>query len=222
MDSEVVNLAELIEALFWLYAASSNNQRLLNECREALVAKGLLLAKNVEKIHELVYTYTPMKEESHRKAQRDTVEEAIERLLDRLSVEQKEGLLERLQKELGRQTDLSEIHGPKRTEPRHLYADMRARAFGSSEPSVDSLCEYVVSLSSAQATSFEEKKVIVRTVNYWKRELNLELAYQGQACTLSVKKDRGQGGFQLRDKTQRRNSLYAEYRFPPITFRRLG
>jgi hypothetical protein len=98
---------------------------------------------------------------------------------------------------------------------------MRSRAFGDAQPSIAGLRTYLRSLRGRTWPTYDEKRLVTKTLNHWKKHFDLEFVYQRQPCVLSVKQTgKTTTGFSLRAKDAARTQLYANARFPRVSLRR--
>ena len=112
--------------------------------------------------------------------------------------------------------DLPTLRAKQRAE---LYVVMKERVFGDASPSVARLRKFLKDFTARERTTYEEKKEVCKTVNFWKAELDLDLLYDGQVCRLSPKSPCGdRGGFILRVRG-RAGTIYSATAFPLLTVR---
>lgn len=97
---------------------------------------------------------------------------------------------------------------------------MRETVFGSSEPTIAGFRKYLRSLRRKRALSWEEKKNIVKTVNYWTHALGVQLVYEEMPQTLRVTRSDSEAKFQLRSDWSDLVTVYGWTEFPPISVRR--
>lgn len=101
-----------------------------------------------------------------------------------------------------------------------LHLAMKENVFGSAEPSLAGFRAYLKRLVKQTNTSYEEKKDICKTVNYWKERLAIDLLFDGRACTLAPKTAGSRlGGYKLRSADAQQDMLYARATFPRLTVR---
>lgn len=108
----------------------------------------------------------------------------------------------------------------KRAHEARLYEKMKARVFGSKEPSKRGFQSYLNRLhQSTESSSYEEKKEICRVVNFWTSKLSVHLVFGDEECSLGPKTSGSEkGGFQLKSR-KTGSSLYSLSKFPPLNLR---
>ena len=113
------------------------------------------------------------------------------------------------------------IDGINRLRNEQLATATKAEVFGDAEPSSAGFRAYLKRLRQQTDTTYEQKKVICRVVNFWKNELGLNFYYEGRACSLSPRTSGSKrGGYTLRASDSSRKYLYTKAPFPPFSVRK--
>lgn len=98
-----------------------------------------------------------------------------------------------------------------------LHSAMKERVFGQVEPSLAGFQAYLEQLTKLASTSYEAKKTICKTVNYWKRSFDADFFHDGTACGVKAVSTRNGGGtFQLRATGVGQESLKCGLIFPHL------
>lgn len=115
--------------------------------------------------------------------------------------------------------ELPTLEDTKRHQEVEERAIQKRQAFANQTPSIALLADYIRRQEQLEHPSFDDKEKLVKTVNYWKKELKAEFIFHKVACSLEADRDAGQGTFRLRAtsadaKTGTRTNLYSKSAFP--------
>lgn len=106
-----------------------------------------------------------------------------------------------------------------------LIANQRAlwkqEVFGANVPTVARFRRYLRSLTTHTGLTFDDRREIVSAVNYWRRQLKVDLFYQNTSCVLGTTSPSGnEGGFRLRRTGVNASNIYARTSFPSLEVKR--
>lgn len=106
-----------------------------------------------------------------------------------------------------------------------LIANQRAlwkqEVFGANVPTVARFRRYLRALTTQTALTFDDRREIVSAVNYWRRQLKVNLFYQNIPCVLGTTSPSGnEGGFRLRRTGVNASNIYARTSFPSLEVKR--
>lgn len=120
---------------------------------------------------------------------------------------------------LSQQEDPFDLPALRARQKAELYVAMKERVFGAEMPSIGGLRQYCKHLVKDRSTTYDQKKEICKTVNFWKGQLNAEFLYEGRVCNIAAKSpDGNQGGYMLR-APRLPGTIYAAAAFPKLTIR---
>jgi len=98
----------------------------------------------------------------------------------------------------------------------------KGEVFGQKDPSLPGFRQYLRRLTKEADFTYDQKRDVCKTVNFWKSRLGVQLFYEGQPCSLKARTSGGKGGaYQLRALDAEQTSLKNTAQFPHLEVRKM-
>lgn len=97
----------------------------------------------------------------------------------------------------------------------------QTEVFGEKAPSLPGFRQYLRRLAKVTDLTYDQKREVCKTVNFWKARLRVQLVFEGQPCSIKARPSGGKGGaYHLRSLDAQRTALKDSASFPTLDIRR--